>query len=55
LRPQIRLGIEATPEIVVLRAQIAQLLVNDNRLAATFNYQDAQQAVSGLRVFLPLA
>jgi flagellar assembly factor FliW len=44
---QIRLGIEAPPEIVVLREEIAQRLVNDNLLAANFNYQDAQQAVSG--------
>jgi flagellar assembly factor FliW len=42
---QIRLGIEAPPEIVVLREEIAQRLVNDNLLAASFNYQDAQQAV----------
>ena len=42
---QIRLGIEAPPEIVVLREEIAQRLVNDNLLAASFTYQDAQLAV----------
>ncbi len=45
---QIRLGIEAPPEIVVLREEIAQRLINDNRLAASFNYQDAEEAI---RVF----
>ncbi|MFZ5449241.1 MAG: carbon storage regulator CsrA [Thermodesulfobacteriota bacterium] len=43
---QIRLGIEAPSEIVVLREEIAQRLVNDNLLAASINYQDARQAVS---------
>jgi flagellar assembly factor FliW len=45
---QIRLGIEAPPEIVVLREEIVQRLINDNLLAASFNYQDAEEAV---RVF----
>jgi flagellar assembly factor FliW len=43
---QIRLGIDAPPEIVVLREEIAQRLINDNLLAGNFNYQDAQQAVN---------
>lgn len=43
---QIRLGIEAPPEIVVLREEIAQRLVNDNLLAASFNFQDAQLALN---------
>ena len=43
---QIRLGIEAPSEIVVLRAEVAQRLINDNLVAANFNYQDAQQAVN---------
>lgn len=42
---QIRLGIEAPSEIVVLREEIALRLVNDNRLAANFNFQDAQRAI----------
>jgi flagellar assembly factor FliW len=44
---QIRLGIDAPPEIVVLREEIAQRLVNDNQMAAGFTYQDAQLAVAG--------
>jgi flagellar assembly factor FliW len=46
---QIRLGIEAPPEIVVLREEIAQRLVNDNLLAAGFNFRDAQQAFSAFK------
>ena len=42
---QIRLGIDAPAEIVVLREEIAQRLVNDNILAASFNYEDAQRAI----------
>jgi flagellar assembly factor FliW len=42
---QIRLGIDAPPEVVVLREEIAQRLVNDNLQAANFTYQDAQLAV----------
>ena len=45
---QIRLGIEAPPEIVVLREEIAQRLADENLRAATFNYQEAQQAVNAL-------
>ena len=43
---QIRLGIEAPPEIVVLREEVAQRLINGNQQAASFNYQDAEQAVN---------
>lgn len=43
---QIRLGIDAPPEVVVLREEIAHRLVNDNLLAASFSYQDAQRAFS---------
>lgn len=46
---QIRLGIDAPPEIVVLREEIAQRLVNDNLLAANFNFLDAQKAFSAFR------
>jgi flagellar assembly factor FliW len=46
---QIRLGIEAPPEIVVLREEIAQRLVNDNLLAAGFIFRDAQQAFSAFK------
>jgi flagellar assembly factor FliW len=41
---QIRLGIEAPPEVVVLREEIAQRLINDNLLAACFSYRDAEEA-----------
>jgi flagellar assembly factor FliW len=43
---QIRLGIDAPAEIVVLREEIAQRLVNDNVMAASFNYEDARQAIN---------
>jgi flagellar assembly factor FliW len=46
---QIRLGIEAPPEVVVLREEIAQRLINDNLLAAGFNFGDAQQAFSAFK------
>jgi flagellar assembly factor FliW len=45
---QIRLGIEAPPDIVVLREEIAQRLTHENLRAASFNYQEAQQAVNAL-------
>lgn len=42
---QIRLGIDAPPEVVVLREEIAQRLAHENLRAASFNYQEVQQAV----------
>jgi len=45
---QIRLGIEAPAEIVVLREEIAQRLTDENLRAACFNYQEVQQAVNAL-------
>jgi flagellar assembly factor FliW len=45
---QIRLGIEAPADIVVLREEIAQRLTDENLRAASFNYQDVQQAVNAL-------
>ena len=45
---QIRLGIEAPADIVVLREEIAQRLTNENLRAASFNYQEVQQAVEAL-------
>lgn len=45
---QIRLGIEAPADIVVLREEIAQRLADENRRAASFNYAEAQQAVNAL-------
>jgi flagellar assembly factor FliW len=42
---QIRLGIDAPSEIVVLREEVAQRLVNGNLQAANFSYEDARQAV----------
>ena len=45
---QIRLGIEAPADIVVLREEIAQRLTDENLRAASFNYQETQQAVNAL-------
>jgi flagellar assembly factor FliW len=45
---QIRLGIEAPVDIVVLREEIAQRLTDENRRAASFNYPEVQQAVNSL-------
>ena len=45
---QIRLGIEAPADIVVLREEIAQRLTDENLRAANFNYQEVQQAVNTL-------
>ena len=45
---QIRLGIEAPADIVVLREEIAQRLTDENLRAASFNYPEVQQAVSAL-------
>jgi len=45
---QIRLGIEAPADIVVLREEIAQRLTDENLRAASFNYQEARQAVNAL-------
>jgi flagellar assembly factor FliW len=42
---QIRLGIDAPPDVVVLREEIAQRLAQENLRAASFNYQEVQQAV----------
>jgi flagellar assembly factor FliW len=43
---QIRLGIDAPPDVVVLREEIAQRLAHENLRAASFNYQEVQQAVT---------
>jgi flagellar assembly factor FliW len=45
---QIRLGIEAPADIVVLREEIAQRLTDENLRAASFNYQEAQQAINAV-------
>ncbi len=45
---QIRLGIEAPPDIVVLREEIAQRLSDENLRAASFNFQEVEQAVRAL-------
>jgi flagellar assembly factor FliW len=42
---QIRLGIDAPADVVVLREEIAQRLAHENLRAASFNYQEVQQAV----------
>jgi len=45
---QIRLGIEAPADIVVLREEIAQRLTDEYLRAARFHYPEVQQAVSAL-------
>jgi flagellar assembly factor FliW len=45
---QIRLGIEAPADIVVLREEIAQRLTDENLRAASFNYQEVRQAVNAV-------
>ena len=45
---QIRLGIEAPPDIVVLREEIAQRLTDENLRAASFNLPEVEQAVQAL-------
>src|SRR5450759_2488542 len=45
---QIRLGIEAPADIVVLREEIVQRLADENLRAASFNYQGGQRAVNAL-------
>ncbi len=42
---QIRLGIDAPPDVVVLREEIAQRLAHENLRAASFKYQEVEQAV----------
>jgi flagellar assembly factor FliW len=43
---QIRLGIEAPANVVVLREEIAQRLTNENLRAASFNYPEVQEALN---------
>jgi flagellar assembly factor FliW len=45
---QIRLGIEAPAEVVVLREEIAQRLTDENLRAASFNYQEVLEALNSL-------
>jgi flagellar assembly factor FliW len=45
---QVRVGIEAPADVIVLREEIAQRLTNENLRAANFDYQEAQQAVAAL-------
>jgi flagellar assembly factor FliW len=45
---QIRLGIEAPPDIVVLREEIAQRLTDENLRASNFRYPEVQPAISAL-------
>jgi len=47
---QVRLGIEAPADIVVLREEIAQRLTDENLRAVRFNYQEVQQAVNALPI-----
>jgi flagellar assembly factor FliW len=45
---QIRLGIEAPADVVVLREEIAQRLTDENRRAANFNFSEVQQVIGSL-------
>jgi flagellar assembly factor FliW len=45
---QIRLGIEAPADIVVLREEIAQRLTHENVRAASFNYPEVLEALKGV-------
>jgi len=45
---QVRVGIEAPAEVVVLREEIAQRLTNENLRAADFDFHEARQAVAAL-------
>jgi flagellar assembly factor FliW len=47
---QIRLGIEAPAEVVVLREEISQRLTDENLRAASFNYQEMREALDGINV-----
>ena len=49
---QIRLGIEAPADIVVLREEIAQRLSDENMRASRFHYPEVQQAVNALALDL---
>ena len=49
---QIRLGIEAPPDIVVLREEISQRLTDENLRAANFRYPEVQQAINALALTL---
>jgi carbon storage regulator len=40
---QVRLGIKAPPDVVVLREEIFQRLAQENVLAARFNFSDLQE------------
>jgi flagellar assembly factor FliW len=51
---QIRLGIEAPADIVVLREEISQRLTHENLRAANFNYPEVQQAVNALALKVAL-
>jgi carbon storage regulator CsrA len=45
---QIRLGIEAPADVLVLREEIAQRLTDENLRAARFDYQEVQSAVNAI-------
>ncbi len=49
---QIRLGIEAPPDIVVLREEIAQRLTDENLRASNFRYPEVKQAINALELEL---
>jgi len=49
---QIRLGIEAPPDIVVLREEIAQRLTDENLRASNFRYPEVMQAINALALEL---
>ena len=50
---QIRLGIDAPPDIVVLREEIAQRLTDENLRASSFHYPEVQLALNALALEFP--
>ena len=50
---QVRLGVEAPPEVVVLREEISQRLAQENLQAASFAYSDLQEVLRALGREMP--
>ncbi len=43
---QVRLGVQAPGDVVVLREELVQRLAEENLAAATFRYQDVEEIIS---------
>ena len=43
---QVRLGIQAPGDVVVLREELVQRLAEENLAAAAFHYQDVEEIIS---------